>query len=82
MPEIYTKDGPVWREFEMFDPQTAPLPPPEAAWKRLPVIRHIRWLAAAWRIERHYNAWASLGRLPSYRSYDERCLAAIKDGRI
>src|SRR5690606_5041516 len=82
MPEVWTSEGVEWREFKPFDPETAPLPAPAAWWKRLPIIRHVRWLAVAWRIERHYGAWASLGRLPVYRAFDERCLKAILRGEL
>ena len=61
-----------------FDPETAPLP---AAWIwRLPIVRHIRAAVGWWRMERHYAEWASIGSLPVYRAYDERCIKAIWRG--
>lgn len=32
-----------------------------SAWKRLPVIRHIRWTWGAWRAYRWAQAWGSVG---------------------
>lgn len=82
MPEVYTKDGPVWREFKPFDPATAPLPPP-APWPwRLPVVRHIRAIWTAWKIDRHYAAWGSIGALPVNAEYDRRCVEAIWRGEL
>jgi hypothetical protein len=31
--------------------------------KRLPVIRHIRWLIWSWRVERHHAMWRELSRI-------------------
>lgn len=48
--------------------------------KRLPIIRHIRWLYLSWQVERHYEAWRSLGMLPSNRHHDDAALDAIWRG--
>ena len=48
--------------------------------KRLPIIRHVRWLIWAWRVERHYAMWRELGSLPAYREHDDRVLDAIWRG--
>lgn len=82
MPEIYTKDGPVWREYEAFDPDTAVLPEPATWWKRLPAVRHLRWVKHSIAMRRHYAAWASVGSLPVNAGFDERCLAAIWRGEL
>lgn len=48
--------------------------------KRLPVIRHIRWLYLSWQVERHYEGmlptWRSLGN----RQIDDAVLDAIWRG--
>lgn len=49
--------------------------------KRLPLVRHIRWLIAAWRVERHYQEWSILGALPVNRDKDEKILRLIWDGK-
>ena len=48
--------------------------------KRLPIIRHVRWLYWAWQVEKHYAMWAQLGSLPLYRDRDEAVLDAIWRG--
>ena len=48
--------------------------------KRWPIIRHIRWLYLSWKVERHYEAWRSLGMLPSNREHDDKILDAIWRG--
>lgn len=82
MPEVWTSQGIEWRESEPFDPDTAPLPAPAVWWKRLPIIRHARWLRNSLGMSRHYAFWTSVGRLPVYASYDERCLTAIWRGEL
>jgi hypothetical protein len=82
MPEVWTSQGVEWREIEPFDPETAPLPAPAVWWKRLPLVRHIRWLHHRIGMATHYELWAQLGRLPAYASYDERCLSAIWRGDL
>ncbi len=47
-------------------------------WARLPVMRHVRVIIAAYRIETHYRRWASVGLLSS--GYDEWVLYAIWRG--
>jgi len=37
---------------------------------RWPIIRHIRAIRLAWRIERHYEMWAELGSIPWHRDLD------------
>jgi len=82
MPEIYTKDGPIWHEYQAFEPDTAPLPAPAVWWKRLPIIRHARWVRHTLAMRSHYAAWCSLGSLPVNAGYDERCLVAIWRGEL
>lgn len=54
---------------------------PAASWPlRLPVIRHVRAFLAQWRINRHYEFWASYGCLPAYIDYDEAVVDAIWRG--
>lgn len=48
--------------------------------KRLPIIRHARWLYWAWQVEKHYVMWAQLGSLPIYRDRDQGVLDAIWRG--
>jgi len=38
--------------------------------KRLPIIRHIRYWMTIRAINRHYDAWRSLGALPVYADSD------------
>lgn len=47
---------------------------------RLPLIRHVRYFWHLWRVNRHYEMWASLGQLPVNRSMDEAALDAIWRG--
>jgi hypothetical protein len=48
--------------------------------KRWPIIRHIRWLITAYKVERHYAAWLDLGYLPIHRHLDEERLDRIWQG--
>jgi hypothetical protein len=48
--------------------------------KRLPIIRHVRWLYLSWRVEQHYAMWAQLGMLPTHRDRDQAVLDAIWRG--
>ena len=48
--------------------------------KRLPIIRHIRWLYLSWRVEQHYRNWAMLGMLPINRHLDDAHLDRIWRG--
>jgi hypothetical protein len=48
--------------------------------KRWPLIRHVRWLILARRVEQHYRLWASLGMLPVNRHHDDAVLDAIWRG--
>ena len=48
--------------------------------KRLPIIRHLRWLIWSWRVEQHYAMWRHLGYLPVYREHDDAVLDAIWRG--
>lgn len=46
--------------------------------KRLPVIRHVRWLILKWRVERHYEMmWKELGLLPVNAHLDYAVLDRI-----
>jgi hypothetical protein len=48
--------------------------------RRLPIIRHLRWLYWSWKVEQHYAMWESLGSLPVHRHLDEAVLDAIWRG--
>jgi hypothetical protein len=48
--------------------------------RRLPIIRHLRWLYWSWKVEQHYAMWESLGSLPVRRHLDEAVLDAIWRG--
>jgi hypothetical protein len=37
--------------------------------KRLPIIRHLRWLYLSWRVEQHYAMWAQLGIVVATNGY-------------
>jgi hypothetical protein len=45
--------------------------------KRLPIIRHLRWLIWSIRVEQHYAMWRHLGYSPVYREHDDAVLDAI-----
>ena len=54
---------------------------PAAAWPwRLPIIRHIRAVVANYRINRHYEAWSSIGMLPVNADFDYAIRDAIWRG--
>jgi hypothetical protein len=48
--------------------------------RRLPIIRHIRWLYYSIKVEQHYAMWRDLGMLPVYREHDDAVLDAIWRG--
>lgn len=48
--------------------------------KRWPLIRHIRYFIGLYRVNRHYEMWSSLGRLPVHRDQDYAVLDAIWRG--
>jgi hypothetical protein len=48
--------------------------------KRLPIIRHIRYFILAYRVERHYEMWRSLGSLPVNADRDYEVLDRIWRG--
>lgn len=45
-------------------PEEWPLPPPARLFWRLPIIRHIRFVALAWRVAAWNSAWLSVGYVP------------------
>jgi hypothetical protein len=47
---------------------------------RWPVIRHLRWLILAHRVNRHYAMWSDLGYLPVHAQHDIDVLNAIWRG--
>ena len=65
-----------------FDPRNAALPRPKNWLLRLPVIRHIRAKIARHEMDKHYDRLSSFGYLPVYRTYDLRCIDAIRCGKI
>lgn len=48
--------------------------------KRLPIIRHVRYFIAMWRINRRYDFWLSLGTLPVHADRDYAEAAKIWSG--
>jgi hypothetical protein len=48
--------------------------------KRLPVIRHLRWLYFSWRVQQHYTMWHQLGSLAVNRHLDDEVLDQIWKG--
>lgn len=49
-------------------------------WKRLPIIRRIRYHVEIYRINRHYDQWASMGFIPWRASEDyETAKLILKD---
>lgn len=48
--------------------------------KRLPVIRHIRWLRHRIGVNRHYAFYSALGYFPVHRAHDEAILDSIWRG--
>lgn len=53
--------------------------PAAAWWKRLPVIRRFRAIAANWKVQRHNRFWRSLGRIPT--GYDSWVVYGIAMGK-
>ena len=54
---------------------------PDAAWYlRLPIIRHVRALAATRNIVRHYRMWAGMGAIPFNADIDFAIRDAIWRG--
>lgn len=53
-----------------------------AWWKRLPIIRHIRYWWTMYRINRHYDFWVSMGAIPWGASDDYKEAARIWRGEI
>jgi hypothetical protein len=41
------------------------LPAKAPSWKRLPVIRHVRTIVNAWRVDQHESVWRSVGMTPT-----------------
>ena len=48
--------------------------------KRLPIVRHIRYFIGMYRVNRHYEMWASRGMLPVNSDKDYAVLDAIWRG--
>lgn len=54
---------------------------PAAPWPlRLPVIRHLRWMAATFRVNRHYDTWVAMGQFPVKAYLDYAVCDAIWRG--
>lgn len=49
--------------------------------KKLPIIRHIRWVIWKWRVEAHYRMWTELGSHEGNRSSDDAVLDRIWRGK-
>ena len=47
---------------------------------RLPIIRHIRYFVGLYRVNRHYEMWASFGLSPVHADKDYEVLDAIRRG--
>ena len=52
--------------------------PPEARWKCLPIIRHIRAAVAALAVDEHETFWRTAGLIPT--GYDQWVLYGIWHG--
>lgn len=50
--------------------------------KRLPIIRHIRWLYNSIQVAKHYEAYMQLGMLPVNAEYDLAILDKIWRGEL
>lgn len=55
---------------------------PAAWWKRLPLIRHVRWSYHTWKVNEHYEMWARMGMLPLNAGGDYDVLDAIWRGDL
>lgn len=54
-----------------------------AAWYwRLPIIRHVRYFVTMYRINRHYDQWASFGAIPWRASDDYEVANRIWRGEL
>jgi hypothetical protein len=49
--------------------------------RRWPVIRHIRYFIALYRVNRHYEMWQSFGYLPVHANWDYAAIDEIWAGR-
>jgi hypothetical protein len=47
---------------------------------RLPIIRHLRYFVGLYQVNRHYERWGRLGRLPVHIGKDYEVLDAIWRG--
>jgi hypothetical protein len=48
--------------------------------KRWPIIRHVRYFYLRYKVNRHYDFWLSLGKLPVHADRDYAVLDAIWRG--
>jgi hypothetical protein len=48
--------------------------------KRWPIIRHLRFFYQRYRVNQHYDAWASVGMLPVHAHRDYAVLDKIWAG--
>jgi hypothetical protein len=48
--------------------------------KRLPIIRHLRWVYHTWQVNKHYEFYRKLGMLPVNADKDYEVLDAIWRG--
>ena len=55
---------------------------PAALWKRLPIIRHVRYYVTMYRINRHYDMWASMGAIPWGAGEDYKIADRIWKGEL
>jgi hypothetical protein len=58
-----------------------PLTMPAQLFWRLPLIRHIRWIACCWRVGRWYGVWRTLGYYEN-NSFDRQVLDQIWRGIV
>lgn len=56
------------------------LQPKAVWWKRLPIIRHIRYIILTGHMTKHYERHRSIGRIPVNIDYDIAVLKAVKKG--
>jgi hypothetical protein len=52
----------------------------EVLMRRWPLIRHVRYFYARWRVNQHYAMWGRVGALPHHADKDYEVLDAIWRG--
>ncbi len=47
---------------------------PAVWWKRLPIIRHVRYCIVMYQINRHYDQWRAMGAIP-WNAHEDYAIA-------